>query len=172
MSQMGIRFGAPSLDIHALSANPLLTGGHMLSLRLLMEQLGIALANYWLTPLNTSYLYNSLQQEKVLPGLWPELETFMDIHTDSLFFGSRPLARTDSFKRNILRSGFTPSKTMAFYRAGRMGGGDGPHYFEGSGGDCTNKKGISPSCLSITATSKMMGTNFYGKEVLFALFIR
>jgi hypothetical protein len=74
-SEMGLKYVFPAEDPElALRGNPLLCGTLKFNLTLATEQAGIALANFHLSPIYTSYLYNSLQQKEMLPGTWLEME--------------------------------------------------------------------------------------------------
>ena len=86
----------------------------------------------------------------------------MDAHVDSLFFGKRLTTPEDINKRLWLRVGLSPSQTKLNDRMNA----ENVVKITGTGGDGTDRKGVTPSCLSIAETSKAFGRYFDGKESL------
>jgi hypothetical protein len=168
MSNMGLKYMSPAEGpLYVFRANPLLCGTLQLNLMLTKEQAGIALANSHLSLLYTAYLYHALQQKELLPGIWPDLEKVINAHTGSIFFGSRPTTFEDIYKRFRLRIGLPlPQKLQQRTHPGSRTPSKDANG-KGSGGKA---KGLSPSCLAVTETSKIFGQFFDGKESLVRTF--
>jgi len=163
MSNMGLKYVSPAKDpLFVFRANPLLCGTLQLNLTLTTEEAGVALANSYLSLLYTVYLYHGIQQEEILPGIWPDLEKVMNVHIGSIFFGSRPTTPEDIYKRFRLRIGRPLPQLQRRTRPGSRKSSKSANDKGNSG----VAKGLSPACLTVTETSKTFGRFFYGKKSL------
>lgn len=74
-----------------LKQYPSLCGIWLFSLRYLMQDAGIAFCNAWGSVMYSAHLYNAARQEKLLKGIWKDMEMAMLLQgNDKMFIGSRP----------------------------------------------------------------------------------
>ena len=90
--------------------NPLPCGTMMFNSALMLEQAGVALANYHLSILRTSYRYAALKHSDLLRGQLPELEKLINIHPSPMFFGSLPVSPTSMYNAFVMRLGVNPKE--------------------------------------------------------------
>jgi len=144
-------------------------GMQLINMELSMEDAGVRLANYHASLLLLSYLYNALNQKELLSVTWPDLDTAIRAHKDSIFFGSFPRTPKDIAMRFSLRLGLPltayldldpkylkPLKPNQNMTKAKTGG-------KNQGGV---KSKLDNNCLKMTATSLAMEQYFTGQESL------
>ena len=110
----------PAKDPNFLYAkNPLYGGTLMFNLALDMEKAGITFANHHLTIFAMAHLYNILQQTKVIPGKWPELDRIIQLHIGQLFAGQLPTKPSECHTRLSIRMGTTANAFARNQRASK-----------------------------------------------------
>lgn len=108
---LGSRYelGGEPEPFHLFKRHPLLCGMISFALTLTVREIGTTIVEAWGSILYTAYLYKALRQESVLDVPWPDLETFISIHTpEKLFVGGYPTTLEDSVKKYYLMMGVAP----------------------------------------------------------------
>ncbi|KEQ58310.1 uncharacterized protein M437DRAFT_59780 [Aureobasidium melanogenum CBS 110374] len=79
---------------------PSLCGIWLFSLRYLMQGAGMTLCNSWSSVIYAAHLYNAVRQEKLVKGIWKDMELALLFQgTDKIFIGDRPKKPEDYLKR-------------------------------------------------------------------------
>ncbi|KAG9648457.1 hypothetical protein KCU95_g18015, partial [Aureobasidium melanogenum] len=91
-----------------LKQYPSLCGIWLFSLRYLMQDAGITLCNAWGSVIYAAHLYNAARQEKLVKGIWRDMELALLLQgNDKIFIGGRPKKPEDYLKRFNLCMGFS-----------------------------------------------------------------
>lgn len=102
--------GGEPEPFHLFKRHPLLCG--MISFALTtvtVREIGTTIVEAWGSILYTAYLYKALRQESALDVSWPDMETFISIHTpEKLFVGGCPTTLEESVKKYYLMMGAAP----------------------------------------------------------------
>ncbi len=94
---------------HLLQRHPLLCAMMKFSLALMVREIGTTVVEAWGSILYTAHLYNALRHTSSLNMPWPDMETFISIHTpEKLFVGGYPTTVQDCLKRYYLMMGVAP----------------------------------------------------------------
>lgn len=84
-----------------LKQYPSLCGIWLFSLRYLMQDAGITFCNSWGSVMYTAHLYNAARQEKLLKGIWKDMEmTLLLQGNDKMFIGNRPKKAEGTYTRS------------------------------------------------------------------------
>lgn len=76
---------------------------------LTVREIGTTIVEAWGSILYTACLYKALRQESALDVSWPDMETFISIHTpEKLFVGGCPTTLEESVKKYYLMMGAAP----------------------------------------------------------------
>lgn len=101
--------GGEPEPFHLFKRHPLLCGMMSFALTLTVREIGTTIVEAWGSILYTAYLYQALRQESALDALWPDMETFISIHTpEKLFVGGYPTTLEESVKKYYLMMGAAP----------------------------------------------------------------
>lgn len=101
--------GGEPEPFHLFKRHPLLCGMISFALTLTVREIGTTIVEAWGSILYTAYLYKALRQESALDVSWPDMETFISIHTpEKLFVGGYPTTLEDSVKKYYLMMGAAP----------------------------------------------------------------
>lgn len=101
--------GGEPEPFHLFKRHPLLCGMISFTLTLTVREIGTTIVEAWGSILYTAYLYKALRQESALDVPWPDMETFISIHTpEKLFVGGYPTSLEDSVKKYYLMMGVAP----------------------------------------------------------------
>lgn len=74
-----------------LKQYPSLCGIWLFSLRYLVQDAGVAFCTAWDSVMYTAHLYNAARQEKLLKGVWKDMEMALLLQgNDKMFIGNRP----------------------------------------------------------------------------------
>lgn len=97
--------------------NAAFCGTMKLKLDMLMEAVGIHLANHHLSILSCAYLFLALRNRGLLHGQWPELEAAVRLHGRALFVGSIPSTADEISSRFGRRIGISITARSKAHRA-------------------------------------------------------
>jgi hypothetical protein len=87
-----------------LKQYPSLCGIWLFLLRYLMQDAGITFCNAWGSVMYTAHLYNAARQEKLLKGIWKDMEMALLLQgNDKMFIGDRPKKAEGNYARSLTR---------------------------------------------------------------------
>ncbi|KAK9350684.1 hypothetical protein V1523DRAFT_399017 [Lipomyces doorenjongii] len=91
-----------------------LSGLYLFHVRREIFDFGIAVANAWGSIAYCAHLYNALEQEKMLIGLWPDMDVVLSLLGDRSFWvgGERPRTAEDYYKIFCLQMGVSAATFM------------------------------------------------------------
>lgn len=95
---------------YIFTRNPVNCGTFAFNIAIGMEEASVALANHHLTIFTTSHPYNALQQNGLLKGRWPEMESIIKLNIMALFAGDLQMTPKGLHCRFSLQLGLSTRK--------------------------------------------------------------
>ena len=90
-----------------LRQHPLCCGLLLLHIKILTQELSIALVNTWDSILSTEHLHNRLSQEKLISHVWRDMDAALAMHNvNSVVIGALPTSMGNYFERFSLAIGY------------------------------------------------------------------